>query len=72
MKERLTPGKTLFGAAARAFEADIGAVAAGYFADDRNWVAFGRLECGVSAQFLRHAASLIPHIHRDERPAAYR
>src|SRR5882672_11978431 len=70
MKERLTSGKALFGTAAGAFEDDIGAVAAGHLADQGNRVAFGRLECAVGAQLLRHAASLIPHIHRDEHSGA--
>ncbi len=62
--------KTLCRTAARAFEDDIGAVAASHIADDRNRVAFGRLDCAVGAQFPGHAASLIPHIHRDQHSRA--
>ncbi len=66
----MTSGQTLLRAAARAFEDDIGAVAAGHLADDRHRVAFGRVECAVGAQFSGHAARLIPHIHRDEHSGA--
>src|SRR6266566_9851753 len=40
MQEGLMSGKTLCRTAARAFENDIGAIAAGHLADDRNRVAF--------------------------------
>ena len=59
-------GESLLGAAAGAFEDDIGAVAVSEIADDRNHIACLGIQGVIGAEFLRHPAGFVAHVHGDE------